>query len=149
MASKITMEGGERERGKETHRLDCLDLDMTLFTFNYCPLLQTGHMVPSRSQRAETFSWECGIEGALALPWCFSGIYAKSRLAERGRHTGRKDHVSTEKEMANHKPMREVSEETSLVSTSVMNFQPPQRWKSKLEVYKTAKPVCGILWWQY
>lgn len=39
-----------------------------------------------------------------------------------GVHTERKDHVSTEKEMANPKPMREVSEETNPVSTSAMNF---------------------------
>lgn len=78
----------ERERGTETHSLECLDLDMTPFTFNYCPLLQTGHMVPPKSQGAGKFSCECGIEGALALPWCFSGIYTKSRFAERGRHQG-------------------------------------------------------------
>ena len=58
----------ERERGTETHSLECLDLDMTPFTFNYCPLLQTGHMVPPKSQEAGKFSCECGIEGALALP---------------------------------------------------------------------------------
>lgn len=44
-----------------------------------------------------------------------------------GVHTESKDQVSTEKEMANHKPMRELSEETNPVSTSIMNLQPPQR----------------------
>lgn len=80
----MAMDGGERERGRETHRLDCPD--MTRFTFKYCHLLQNGHMVPSKSQGAEKFSWECGIEGALALPWCFSGVHTKRRFAQSGRH---------------------------------------------------------------
>ena len=42
-------------------------------------------------------------------------------------HTEMKDSVSTEKEMANPKPMREVSGETNPVSTTAMDFQPPQR----------------------
>lgn len=39
-----------------------------------------------------------------------------------GVHTEVKDRVSTEREMANPKPMREVSGETNPVSTSAMDF---------------------------
>ena len=42
--------GVEKEMGGDTQALNCLDLDMIHFTFNYSLLAQTGHMAPSNGK---------------------------------------------------------------------------------------------------